>query len=246
MGPLDAYMDAGFPLVLAVIFSLGLMSGFSPCGLPTVALVVGYVSKNGARSKANGFFLSLYFVLGIALVLTILGGLSGYLGGLLTQSKTVFAKGSIGLKIFLALASVIFIIMGLWMLNILNFNGSNFMNKMQVEKESGGWGAFLLGLPFGIAASPCTLPVTIAVLLYLAAKGDALAGMFFMFVFTIGRSIPILAAGTFTGFLTKLQGFASWQTALEKLGGSVMVMIGVHFILRSVLGLDLLKLIIQP
>jgi cytochrome c-type biogenesis protein len=243
MGPLDAYVNAGFPVVLAVIFSLGFVSGLSPCGLPTVALVVGYVSKNGASGKSNGFFLSLYFVLGIALVLTILGGLSGYLGGLLSQSKTVFAKGSIGLKIFLALASVIFILLGLWMLKIINFNGINFMSRMQVEKGSGGWGAFLLGLPFGIAASPCTLPVTIAVLLYLAAKGDAIAGMFFMFVFTIGRSIPILVAGTFTGLLTKIQGFGRWQVALEKVGGSVMVIIGVHFILRSMLNIDLLKII---
>lgn len=244
MGPLDAYVNASFPVVMAVIFSLGFVSGLSPCSLPTVALVVGYVSKNGNNGKSNGLFLSLYFVLGIAVVLTILGGLSGYLGGLLSQSKTVFAKGSIGLKIFLAVASMIFIIMGLWMLKIINFNGINFMTKMQVEKGSGGRGAFVLGLPFGIAASPCTLPVTIAVLLYMATKGNAILGVFLMFVFTIGRSIPILLAGTFTGLLAKLQGFERWQAAIEKAGGSVMVMIGVYFIFRSLLNIDLLKIII--
>lgn len=242
MGPLEAYVNAGFPAVLAVIFSLGLVSGFSPCGLPTVALVVGYVSRNGTHGRANGFLVALSFVLGIATVLTLLGGLSGFLGGLLVHGQAVFAKGSMGLKIFLAGASGIFILLGLWMLKIINFHGFNLMGRMQVEKGSGAFGAFLLGLPFGIAASPCTLPVTIAVLLYLAARGEALSGMLFMFVFTLGRSIPILVAGTFTGLLAKLDGFARWQLALEKLGGSIMVLLGAHFILRSVLNINYLKL----
>ena len=244
MGPLDAYVNAGFPVVLAVIFSLGVASGLSPCNLPTVALVVGYVGKNGDNSKSHGFLLSLYFVLGIAVVLTISGGLSGYLGGLLLQTKSVFGKGSIGLKTFVAIVCGIFIVMGLWMLKIININGPNFMGNMQVEKGSGGWGAFLLGLPFGIAASPCTLPVTIAVLLYLATKGNAILAMFFMFVYTLGRSIPLLIAGTFTGFLTRFKGFGRWQSAIEKIGGSVMVMIGIYFIFKAVLNIDLLKILL--
>jgi cytochrome c-type biogenesis protein len=162
----------------------------------------------------------------------------------LLQSKSVFAKGSIGLKAFLGLASAIFILMGLWMLKIINFNNGNLMSKMAVEKGSGGWGAFLLGLPFGIAASPCTLPVTIAVLLYLATLGNAFSAMLLMFVYTIGRSLPILLAGTFTGLLTRFEGFSSWQSAIEKIGGSVMVTIGVYFIFRSVLNIDLLKIIL--
>lgn len=243
MSPLDAYVNAGFPVVLAIIFGLGFMSGLSPCNLPTVALVVGYVGKNGDNGKSHGFLLSLYFVLGIAVVLTILGGLSGYLGGSLLQTKSIFAKGSIGLKTFVVIVSSIFIVLGLWMLKIIKLNGPNFMGKMKVEKGSGGWGAFLLGLPFGIAASPCTMPVTIAVLLYLAAKGNAILAMLLMFIYTFGRSIPILLAGTFTGFLARLEGFGKWQSAIEKLGGSVMVTIGVYFIFKSMFNIDLLKII---
>jgi cytochrome c-type biogenesis protein len=98
-------------------------------------------------------------------------------------------------------------------------------------------------LPFGIAASPCTLPVTIAVLLYLATQGNALLAMFFIFAYTIGRSIPILIAGTFTGFLKRLEKFGKWQSSIEKLGGSVMVMVRVYFIFKSILNIDLIKII---
>jgi cytochrome c biogenesis protein CcdA len=55
MGPLDTYVNASFPVVLAIIFSLGFFSGLSPCNLPTVALVVGYVGNNGDHRKSQGF-----------------------------------------------------------------------------------------------------------------------------------------------------------------------------------------------
>ena len=59
--------------------------------------------------------------------------------------------------------------------------------------------AFLLGFPFGLAASPCTTPVTVTVLAFAAAKGSAPAGFLMLFLFAMGRSLPLLAAGTFTG-----------------------------------------------
>lgn len=243
MSQLDAYIYAGFPALVAVIFGLGFASGLSPCSLPTVALVIAYVGNNGNRGKLHGFLLALSFVIGIALVLTIIGGFSGFLGGLLTQGKSVFAKGAIGLRIFVSTVSVIFILLGLWMMQVINFDGFNLMGRMNVDKGSGARGAFLLGLPFGIAASPCTLPVTIAVLLFLAARGNVLESLLLMFIYAIGRSVPILAAGTFTGILARINGFSKWQKVIEKIGGSVMITIGIYFFFRTLLGIDLLKII---
>lgn len=71
---LDMMVGAGLATLLPVIFTMGLMSGLSPCSIPTVALVVGYVSKANNQGRVHGFWLSVCFVLGVALVLTILGG----------------------------------------------------------------------------------------------------------------------------------------------------------------------------
>lgn len=239
---LDMMVGAELFTVLPVIFTMGLMSGLSPCSIPTVALVVGYVSKAENQRRVHGFLLSLSFVLGVALILTFLGGISGYAGGLLVQSKLLFAKGSIGLKAFLGTVCVLFIILGLWMLDLIRFNGSDLMAKIGVRQQSGAKGAFLLGLPFGIAASPCTLPVTIAVLLFLAAKGSLVLGALLMFIYAIGRSIPILLAGTFTGFLKGIKKFDKFQVVIEKVGGVVMIAIGIYFIFKSILKIDLLQL----
>ncbi|MGE0918107.1 cytochrome c biogenesis CcdA family protein [Trichlorobacter lovleyi] len=239
---LDMMVGAGLATLLPVIFTMGLMSGLSPCSIPTVALVVGYVSKAENQRRVHGFLLSVCFVLGVALVLTLLGGVSGYAGGLLVQSKLLFAKGSIGLKTFLGAVCLLFIILGLWMLDLIRFNGSDLMAKMGVHQQSGAVGAFLLGMPFGIAASPCTLPVTIAVLVFLAAKGSLIIGALLMFIYAMGRSIPILLAGTFTGFLKGIKKFDKMQVVLEKIGGVAMIAIGVYFIFKSILKIDLLKM----
>ncbi|BCS51956.1 cytochrome c biogenesis CcdA family protein [Geobacter sp. SVR] len=239
---LDMIVGAGLFTVLPVIFTMGLMSGLSPCSIPTVALVVGYVSKADNTRRLHGFLLALSFVMGIAIVLTVLGGISGYAGGLLLQSKLLFAKGSIGMKIFLGSVCFIFIMLGFWMLNLINFNGVNLMERIGVRQQSGPVGAFLLGLPFGIAASPCTLPVTIAVLIFLAAKGSFVLGALLMFSYAAGRSIPILLAGTCTGFIKGIRRFDKIQFVMEKIGGLVMITIGVYFIFKSILKIDLLKM----
>lgn len=232
MDMLSLYANAAFLVVVPVIFGLGAVSGLSPCSLPTVALVVSYVSKNSSTSKVHGFLLSLSFVLGIALVLTIVGGVSGYAGSFLTQGGSLFSStATIGTRVFASFIFLSFIFLGLWTLGKIKFQGFNFMTKMNVKKESGAFGAFLLGLPFGIAASPCTFPVTVAVLLYVATK-DMFSAMALMFIYAIGRSIPILVAGTSTNLLKKLQGFSRWQNRIDKTAGTIMIGIGVFFLLK--------------
>ena len=229
---LSLYENSGFLVVVPIIFGLGVASGLSPCSLPTVALVVSYVSKNTSTSKVHGFLLSLSFVFGIALVLTILGGISGYAGSFILQGGSIFSSTkTVGTRIFLNFAFLSFIFLGLWMLGKIKFKRFNFMMNMNVKKESGVYGAFLLGLPFGIAASPCTFPVTVAVLLYVATK-DMLSAMAMMFIYTIGRSIPILAAGTSTNLLKKIQGFSNWQNRIDKTAGIIMVSVGLFFLLK--------------
>ena len=236
------YANAAFAVVFPVIFGLGIVSGLSPCSLPTVALVVNYVSKSASNSKMAGFLISLSFVMGMAFVLTALGFVSGYAGTILTEGGSIFSKGTVATRTFISLVFVLFIALGLWMLRIIKLNGFNFMGSLNVKKESGMQGAFLLGLPFGLVASPCTFPVTVGVLLY-AATRSAFPAMALMFVYTVGRSIPILIAGTSTGFLKRLNGFSKWQNVIEKTGGIVMILIGVYFLLKVALRIDLLAML---
>lgn len=212
-------LDSNIFAILAVVFTSGLLGGLSPCTLPTVVLVVGYVSGNHYASKRRGFLLSLCFVLGIAFTLSILGAFAGFVGEMLHDTV-----------ILNYIIAAVLCMMGLWMLGILDFHKDYSMNGKGAKKQSGMLGAFILGIPFGLAASPCTLPITASVLAYSASKGSALYGMLLMFAFAIGRSLPLLVVGTFTGLLKNITKLEKYQGFIEKVGGIILLVLALYFI----------------
>ncbi|SHJ75798.1 cytochrome c biogenesis CcdA family protein [Paramaledivibacter caminithermalis] len=206
---------------LFIIFSTGLIGGLSPCTLPTVVFISAYVSGSQSYSKKKGFVLSLAFVSGIVLMLTILGLFAGIIGNVLMQTKI--------LNYFIA---SVLILMGLWILQVINID-IRPKNLQITKKGSGIIGAFLLGIPFGIAASPCTMPITASVLAYSASKGSVSNGMMLMFIYAIGRSLPLLLVGTFTGFLNRIKGIGKYQGVIEKISGIVMIILALYFIWKA-------------
>lgn len=208
--------------VLLIIFSTGFLSGLSPCTLPTITLIIGYVSGNENTSRKKGFVISLFFVLGIAFTLSILGFFAGTVGSLLSNIK--FMNYIIGF---------ILLIMGLWLLKVLDFSGCNGYLNCTPNKGSGVIGAFLLGIPFGIAASPCTMPITVSILTYSASKGSSLYGMILMFTYAVGRSIPLLIVGTFTGLIKNVKKLSKYQEWIEKIGGVILILLAFYYIYKA-------------
>lgn len=206
--------------VLGIVFSAGFLSGLSPCSLPTVVLVVGYVSAKKTETHLHAFLLSLAFVGGIIFTLASLGALSGLLGELARS------------KVFNYALIFVIVLIALWMLGLFNLHIGAHPDHWKPKKGSDALGAFLLGLPFGVAASPCTLPVTLAVLVYAARMGDVCYGVLLLAVFALGRSVPLLMAGTFTGFLKKMQKFAKYQLYIERGGGVLLLGLALYLLLR--------------
>lgn len=207
---------------LIIIFCTGLFSGLSPCTLPTVIFVSAYVSGNKDYSKKKGFTLSLAFVLGIAVMLSLLGMFAGIFGNLFINKS-----------ILNYIIAAILIVMGLWLLKVIDLNVDIRFFNNNTEKGSGIFGAFLMGIPFGISASPCTMPITASVLAYSASKGSALYGMILMFVYAVGRSIPLLLVGTFTGLLNNISVMSKYQKTIEKISGITLIVLAFYFIWKA-------------
>ena len=205
-------------LTYIVVFAGGFTGGLSPCSLPTVLLVIGYVGGNKDSGRLRSFYLSLSFVLGIAFTLTILGMAASYLGGFLVDGPVIWY-----------VVAFIAIIMGFYLLGYLNFNLS-LSWQPKLSKNSGLAGAFLLGLPFGLAASPCTTPITATLLAFAAARGEVISGMLLLFVYAIGRSIPLLLAGTFAGFIKNINGMMRWNDISQKASGLILIGLGLYFL----------------
>lgn len=201
-----------------IIMAGGLVSGLSPCALPTVLLIVGYVGGRESVSRLRGFYLSLAFVLGISICLSILGMTASLAGGLFLGNRFIWYA-----------VAVITIVMGLSMLGLLNFNLSTNIN-IKPGRNGSVISAFLLGFPFGLAASPCTTPVTVTVLAFAAAKGSVSAGFLMLFLFAMGRSLPLLAAGTFTGLIKNIDSFTRVSALIQKISGVLLIGLGFYFL----------------
>ena len=91
----------------------------------------------------------------------------------------------------------------------------------------------MIGIPFGISASPCSMPITASVLAYSALKGSAIYGMLLMFTYSIGRSIPLLVVGTFTGLLNNLKFLSKYQETIEKASGVILILLALYFIWQA-------------
>ncbi len=173
-------------IALTVALFAGILSSFMPCSLSSIPLIIGYLGGYKEKDKKKPFIYSLIFSLGLSVTFTILGILSAILGRLFIGIGTLWY----------IILGIIMLIVGLQMLGIIKI-GSNVCNVP--KKSKGIMGAFLLGILGGIFSSPCSTPVLIAILAFVAEKGNILLGGLILLVYSIGHSFLVIIAGTSIG-----------------------------------------------
>ena len=174
-------------VAILVALLAGIVSPFTPCALSSIPLIIGYVGGYNETDKKKPLIYSLIFSLGIALTFTILGILSATIGRMFI---------SIGTMWYLILGCILLVV-AFQMFGIIKI-GSNTCNIP--KKRKGILGAFLLGILGGIFASPCSTPVLIAILTFVAEKGNILLGGILLLVYSIGHCVLVIIAGTSVGF----------------------------------------------
>lgn len=175
-------MGYGILFIVGIITSLHCMA---MCGGINLSQCVAYkidMSYNGKLSKLTP---SLYYNVGRVISYTIIGGIAGALGSVITFSGA--AKGMVAV-----IAGGFMIIMGLNMLNIFpwlrRFNPRMpkiFGNKIYDNK--GKHGPFYIGLLNGLM--PCG-PLQ-AMQIYALGTGSFVAGAASMFMFSLG-TVPLM------------------------------------------------------
>jgi cytochrome c-type biogenesis protein len=201
------------------VFIGGILSSSSPCVLATIPLVIGYVGGYSGGDRSKAFIYSLTFILGLSLTFTVLGAIASLVGGLFGMiSRTwYFIVGGIA------------IIIGLHLIGLFNWNLPVPVHLQ--PKQRGILGAFLLGIFFGIVSSPCATPVLALILTFVASKGEIAYGTSLLFVYAIGHCALIFLAGTATGFaesFIKSKGISNITTLGKKVGGLIVVLVGVY------------------
>ncbi|HFV3174191.1 TPA: thiol-disulfide oxidoreductase-associated membrane protein CcdA2 [Streptococcus pneumoniae] len=211
------------------VFLAGILSFFSPCILPLLPVYTGVLldDKDGAQASSGKFSISvtsllrtLAFIAGISFIFILLGYGAGFLGDLLYASWFQYLTGAI------------IILLGLHQMEILHFKGLYKEKRLQLQGQGqNGKGysqAFLLGLTFSFAWTPCVGPVLGSVLALAASGGSgAWQGAGLMLVYTLGLALPFLLLALTSSYVLKhFRKLHPYLGILKKVGGFLIVVMG--------------------
>lgn len=199
----------------------GILASLTPCVYPLVPVIATYVgSKSLKQSRLTSFYLSLSYVIGMAVVYSILGVIAALTGTLFgrvaTHPLSFFFVGNL------------FILLGL---NVLDVIPIPVISAKHTEKK-GVLGAFLVGGASGLITSPCTTPILGAVLFYVAKTKSVISGIVLMFSFSFGMGLLLILVGTFSGLLTTLPKPGKWMERLKLILGLFFIGVGEYFLIK--------------
>jgi cytochrome c-type biogenesis protein len=124
--------------------------------------------------------------------------------------------------------SVIAILMGLNLLEALPLRLPAWGGTDWISKEwPTGIRSYLIGLTFGIVASPCSTPVLASLLAWISSTGDPLLGTVLLLAYTAGSVAPLILAGTFTASIKKILELRRWSGWINPVSGALLVGFGV-------------------
>lgn len=213
-----SFLSNNIYLALLISFLAGIVSSFSPCVLSTVPLIISYVNGNAKGNKKLALKYSLIFSFGLVFTLTSLGAISATFGFLLSGSG----------KWFYILLSILMIIVGLQIIGVIEI-GNNFCRIP--GKRGGVIGAFFLGILGGVLSSPCSTPILIAILAFVAEKGNVTLGILMLFLYSLGHCFLILLSGISVGFVEsigKSEKAASISKILKWILGILIIILGLY------------------
>ncbi len=202
-------------LVVGIALVAGLLSSaICPFTLPVGLGIVGVVGTAESRICGTGFPIAMAFFAGLVLSLTALGALAGVLGFVATQ-----AIGQWWMLIMAALAFVA-------ALAVLA-GPSVRLHDVTVLRRPGLLGAFVYGLVFSLGTPAVSL---LLVLTVAAAEHQPAYGALLALGYGVGRGLPFLLLGLFSGVAMRLRCQPSWSRAVQVTTGSLLLVITGYYL----------------
>jgi cytochrome c-type biogenesis protein len=221
------------PLTLSsalVAFGAGLLSFLSPCVLPLIPGYVAYLAGTNLEETQRQSVVrwqvtwhALWFVLGSALVLMVLGALAALVGSALNTYQLALER----------LGGVLLILFGIALSGLLPIPWLTSTHRVQLQSgQAIWWRSGLIGLTFGASWSACAGPIlgTILVVTIVKALG-ILQGALVMLVFAAGQGIPFLLVALLVDRASTVLRRLRRSTAfLSYLASAILIFVGISLL----------------
>jgi thiol:disulfide interchange protein DsbD len=189
----------------------------------TAGVIVGTAGEDASRWRT--VTLTLTYIGGLALLYALMGllaGLSGSLFGTVAANPwTRFAIGNV------------LLVFALVMLDVIPVRVPARVSNWVGGLKGGSYPAvFALGATSGIVAAPCGAPAFAVVLTWVSTTQSAILGFVYLFVFSLGMTVLLLAVGIFSGVLVLLPRSGAWMVWAKRVAGIIMLGMAQYYFIQ--------------
>ena len=215
-------------LLIGGVFMAGVLSFFSPCTIPMIPVYVGVLAGSERKGhmvewgllkfSTHALLRTLAFVVGLSTVFISLGFGAGFFG-----AQVQFPG-------LMQMLGILVIILGLQQMGTINigFLGHRKNVNFKRARKNDLIGAYLLGLSFSFAWSPCFSPVLGAIIGLSVYQGVTLLGGFYMLIYSLGVMLPFLFFTLFSSLAQEKMPFLERHSQkMKRFGGILIICMGV-------------------
>ena len=245
--PLD-----GSQVNLFIAFVGGLITFFASCLLPLVPAYLAFLSGDATTQKPDNnksqqtrnqdssiknthklitgrvFTTGLFFTLGFITVFVLMGATVNSIGLFLARYRPLLQK----------LGGLMFIALGFSLLEIFKPISLLQERKIDISKNLTKWkhlNAYLIGITFGFAWTPCIGPVLAVILFWASQTATIWKGIGLLTAYGIGLGVPFLVVALlFEAITPKLHKAQKAGAFLQKISGTVILAVGILLLLGKV------------
>ncbi|MBN2871264.1 MAG: protein-disulfide reductase DsbD [Campylobacterales bacterium] len=212
--------------IILSFFGFGLLLALTPCVFPMIPIISSVIVAQGeGLGTRKAFWLSVVYVLSMAVAYTIAGVLAGLFGANL---QAAFQTPWI-----ITLFALIFVVLAMSMFDLFELQIPNALQSRITQlsgKKGGIAGVAIMGFLSALIVGPCVAAPLAGALIYIGQTGDALLGGVALFALSIGMGIPLVAVGTSAGKFMPKPG--AWMDTVKSIFGVMLIGVAIWMISR--------------
>jgi thiol:disulfide interchange protein DsbD len=208
-----------FFAIIGLFFVAGAVLSLLPCSYPMIPILSAIIIGEGARvTRSRGFALSLAYVIGMALVYTVLGIAAALIG----QSLGAWLQNPWVLGAFAVLLTAFALTLIAGFDIALPQRWQDGASRASQGRSGGKFAAVAaMGALSALVVGACMTAPLFAVLAFIAHTGNAVLGGAALFSMGIGLGIPLLIIGLGAGTLLPRAG--AWMDGVKVFFGVVLL-----------------------